>query len=108
MSARIRRHPQALLDLEHTATWLGADDAAVALRVLDAVERTVRWLAAHPELGRARELRHAWLRGVRSFPVGGFEKHLVLYRPVADGIEVLRVRHGARDLLEEPDDSPER
>ncbi|MBI4604738.1 MAG: type II toxin-antitoxin system RelE/ParE family toxin [Planctomycetes bacterium] len=28
----------------------------------------------------------------------GFEQHLVFYRPVEDGIEVVRVLHGARDL----------
>lgn len=73
----------------------------MALRFLDAVELTLRTLARHPELGRTRAFRHAWLRGVRSFPVIGFEKHLVLYRPTADGIEVLRLLHGAREMPED-------
>ena len=28
-----------------------------------------------------------------------FRNHIVFYRPVADGIEILRVLHGARDLV---------
>ena len=35
---------------------------------------------------------------LRFFPVSRFKKYLVFYRPVAGGIEVLRVLHGARDL----------
>jgi plasmid stabilization system protein ParE len=41
------------------------------------------------------------LTGVRSFPVHGFESHLVFYRSMdrgGAGIEILRVLHGARDL----------
>ena len=30
--------------------------------------------------------------------VKGFEKYLVFYRPLKDGIVVLRVIHGARDI----------
>ena len=30
--------------------------------------------------------------------IKGFEKHLIFYRPAADGIEVIRVIHGARDI----------
>ena len=50
----------------------------------------------------ARELpyehEHPTLAGVRVFPVSRFKKYLVFYRPVADGIEILRVLHGARDI----------
>jgi len=38
------------------------------------------------------------MSGSRVFPVRGFGKHLVFYRPVEDGIEILRVIHGARDI----------
>ena len=38
------------------------------------------------------------LEGLRVWRIQGFEKHLIFYRPVADGIEIVRVLHGARDL----------
>jgi len=36
---------------------------------------------------------------MRLFTISGFDKMLVLYRPVENGIEVLRVIHGSRNLL---------
>jgi toxin ParE1/3/4 len=32
------------------------------------------------------------------YPVRGFERHLVFYRERDDGIEIVRVLHGARDI----------
>jgi toxin ParE1/3/4 len=39
--------------------------------------------------------RDELVTNVRSFPVGNY---LIFYRPVNQGIEVLRVLHGARDI----------
>jgi len=50
------------------------------------------------ELGPLRTFGRIDLSGLRSLPVQGFEKHLVFYRPPKEGIEVVRVLHGARDL----------
>jgi toxin ParE1/3/4 len=49
-------------------------------------------LAEHPGAGPARD---ELMRGLRSFPVGNY---LLLYRPAIDGIELVRVSHGARNL----------
>jgi toxin ParE1/3/4 len=95
---RLRRHPQALFDIEESAVYIGQDAPKAALRFLDAVETTLRLLAENPELGPARDFGRRELAGLRFFPVKGFEKHLVFYRPLEHGIEVLRVLHGARDL----------
>jgi len=35
---------------------------------------------------------------LRSFPIGSY---LIFYRPVEDGIELIRVLHGARDITPE-------
>jgi toxin ParE1/3/4 len=32
------------------------------------------------------------------FPMRGFSKHLIFYRPLSNGAEIVRVIHGARDL----------
>jgi toxin ParE1/3/4 len=45
-------------------------------------------------MGRAREELASELR---SFPV---RRYVVFYRPLVDGIEVVRVLHGARDVTE--------
>lgn len=43
-------------------------------------------------MGRMREILSA---GLRSFPVG---RYVIFYRPLQDGIDVVRVLHGTRDL----------
>ena len=51
-----------------------------------------------PELGAARSFANPKLAGLRMWPIKGFEKQLVFYRPVKEGIEVIRVLHAARDI----------
>ncbi|HUB25377.1 MAG TPA: type II toxin-antitoxin system RelE/ParE family toxin [Tepidisphaeraceae bacterium] len=41
---------------------------------------------------------HPRLVSVRSWRVKGFPNYLILYEPVDDGILVLAIIHGARDL----------
>lgn len=57
-------------------------------RLNEAFER----LASMPGLGRSQEHRRPDLR---SWPVGSY---LIFYRPLADGVEVVRVLHGSRDV----------
>jgi toxin ParE1/3/4 len=92
------RYPKALSDVEESAVYIGLDNPEAALRFLDAVESTLRLLVKNPDVGPARTFDGNNLSGFRSFPVKGFDKHLVFYRPTEHGIEVLRVLHGARDL----------
>jgi toxin ParE1/3/4 len=50
-------------------------------------------LAGNPEIGRLRpELS---VQGLRSFPV---QTHVIFYLAQQDGIEVVRVLHGSRDI----------
>jgi len=99
-SSRVARYPQAERDIERQVDYylfeVGAPDAAE--RFVVALEDTLKLLAKNPELGARREFARPELSGMRSFPVKSFEKHLVFYRPINAGIEVLRVMHGARDF----------
>ena len=69
----------------------------IAARFLDAFEATVRELAPRPWIGSPRENLHFPFYGVRSWPVRGFRKRLIFYRPIRGGIEVLHMLHAARD-----------
>ena len=82
------------------AIWafIAEDNPDAATRLVEAAHETFKMLAANPELGRRGKFRHPRLRGVRSFRVSGFDKYLILYRAVSQGIQVLHVYHGARDL----------
>ena len=70
----------------------------VAQRFFAQAEATFTRLAGMPGMGAPYEHEHPALAGVRVFPVSRFKKYLVFYRPVADGIEIVRVLHGARDI----------
>jgi toxin ParE1/3/4 len=51
-----------------------------------------------PGIGRAWESDEPRLADVRVYPVPRFRNFLIFYRPIENGIEVLTVVHGARDL----------
>jgi len=89
--------PAADQDLDEQAVYyLERAASKTATRWYDQAAATFEFLAGHPEI-RAQTPREA-LRGIRSWPVSGFERHDVFYRPIEEGIEVVRVLHGAQDL----------
>jgi len=87
-----RLTPEASRDLEEIADFLAEDDAFAAARLVDAIEEKCRALAAMPGMGRARD---EFAPGLRSSLSG---RYLVFFRPVDDGIQVIRIVHGSRDL----------
>ena len=50
-------------------------------------------------MGWNPKLRLPELHGLRLFRVAGFEKILILYRPLENGVEILRVIHGSQNVL---------
>ena len=56
-------------------------------------------LAGQPEAGYRFFVRRPELQGMRRFPLSdGFEKSPLFYFPLKEGIELVRVVHGNRDL----------
>lgn len=68
------------------------------MRFVEAATATFLRLLELPEVGRWRAAQSPALEGCRSLAIQGFENHIVFYRPIETGVEVLRVLHGARDL----------
>lgn len=63
--------------------------------VLDDFDEKIAMLAGYPEAGRTRDDLH---RGLRQFPSSSY---LIFYTLNAGELEVRRVMHGARDIVEE-------
>jgi toxin ParE1/3/4 len=89
---RIERTAQAEEDLIELWVYIGHDNVRAADRLLDEIEERFHLLADEPRLGRERpdiapELRYLPVRG-----------YLILYRPISEGIEIVRVVHGARNI----------
>jgi toxin ParE1/3/4 len=71
----------------------------VADRFLQAADNTLQLLARQPESGSKFFVRKTELQGMRKFPISeGFEKILLFYFPLRDGVDLVRVVHGNRDL----------
>lgn len=96
-SRRIIKRPRAYQDLDEQAAYLQRESPRVAIRFLEAADAAFASLAERPTIGRVYDPDNPRLAGVRTFLISGFP-HLIFYRPLDDGIEVLRVLHGARDL----------
>jgi toxin ParE1/3/4 len=89
---------QSEADIEEIALYIACDDVVAATRFVDACFRAFDDLLRMPGMGSSRTFENPSLRGIRSWPVHGFDKHLIFYRATAKGIEVIRVVHGARDI----------
>jgi toxin ParE1/3/4 len=90
---QILRTPEAYGDLEEIWQYLASEGSeAVADGMLDLFEARCSLLSDFPEMGRQRP---EFGSSVRSLSVGSY---LIFYRPFKDGIEVLRVLHGAQDI----------
>jgi toxin ParE1/3/4 len=91
--------PAADRDLDEQAGYL-AEHASleIALRFYDAASESISFLAKSPGVGAPYESGNPALAGVRIWRVNGFSKHLIVYRPIEEGIEVVRVLHGNRDI----------
>ena len=59
---------------------------------VDRLDTKLHLLAPQPLMGRSRDELSP---GVRSLPFG---RYVILYLPLADGIDVVRVLHSARDI----------
>jgi toxin ParE1/3/4 len=96
---RILLLPGANADLDGSAEYYTSEGGLeVGLRFFSACQRTFEWLLENPGAGSPKAFRNPRLAGLRMWPVRGFEKHLVFYLSAEDGIRVVRVLHGARDI----------
>jgi toxin ParE1/3/4 len=49
-------------------------------------------------MGGLWESTNPALAGLRAWPIPRFQNCVIYYRPIRDGIEVVRVLHGAQDV----------
>ena len=91
---RIDRSPRAKADVLSIGRYIAEQSGShtTAYRFLDKIDERIKFLAHHPMAGEARPDLAA---NARAFPVGNY---VLFYRPISDGIQVLRVLHGARDI----------
>jgi toxin ParE1/3/4 len=95
---RIVVRPRADFDLDEQAEYIAQDSVAVARRFYEAAEKAFERLAGMPGMGGSWESRDPKYADLRMWPIPGFGKHLIFYRVIADGVEIVRILHSARDI----------
>jgi toxin ParE1/3/4 len=87
--------PKAQDDLDDIWDTIARDDIEAATRMLAAIRQRFPRLADFPELGRASD----YLPGLRRMVV---RPYIIFYRSLErrgeDGVQIVRVLHGARNL----------
>jgi toxin ParE1/3/4 len=78
-----------LIEIWH---FIANDSPDAADRFLSLIGQKCELIATSPEMGRRRD---ELALGLRSFPVG---RYLIFYRPIEDGIEIVRVLSSYRDI----------
>lgn len=84
--------PLAEADLLDIWDFTAEDSEANADRFLDVLHQKLQVIAQTPGMGRGREELSP---GLRSFP---FRNYILFYQVTEDGIDVVRVIHGSRDI----------
>ena len=84
--------PEADADLIEIWIYIAEDSSSAADRLLDRINNIYQIVAENPMMGQSRE--HL-APGLRSFPMGNY---LIFYRPVENGIEIVRVLNASRDI----------
>ena len=96
----IIKRPLARSDLSEIWDYIADDNETRADAFVDIIDQKFQALASYSNMGRSRDELE---EGPRSFPVG---RQVIFYRVIAEGVEIIRVLHGSRDLdaIFNPDD----
>ena len=91
--AKVHYSSLAAKDLLENAEYIARDKPDAAYYWVEAIEDTCARLAANPEMGERRSIRN--LGHCCSFTCG---KYVIFFRGVSDGVEIIRIVRGDRDL----------
>jgi toxin ParE1/3/4 len=83
---------RARADLVEIWDYIADDSETQADAFIDNIDRRLRLLAEKPNLGRVRD---ELAENMRSFLVG---RYVIFYIVIQNGIQIVRILHGARDL----------
>lgn len=89
---RVLLRPQAEVDVQDIWAFIAEDNMVAADEWVDQLDAKMRLWATQPLMGRARD---ELAPGIRSLAFG---RYVVFYLALPDGIDVVRVLHGSRDI----------
>jgi toxin ParE1/3/4 len=96
-SPRYHVRPSAADDIVAIFQTIDQNQPTAADRFVAELDRTFELLATMPRLGTVRRVSGR-LKGLRSWPLTSVGPYVIFYIPRSDGIDVIRIIHGARDV----------
>lgn len=90
--AKLIISPAARQDLVDILEYIARDKPLAAANWVETIEQKCELIAATPDFG---EIRPELGVNIRSSSVG---RYVIFFRPITDGIEVVRVISGDRDI----------
>lgn len=84
--------PEASQDLEEIIDYFASRNVEAGERFVEEFEKKCKYLANFPNMGRSYANIKSFLRGIP------LDSYIILYRVIKDGIEIVRVVSGYRDL----------
>ena len=96
--ARVLKRDAAKRNLIRHFVYL-AENASLetARHFRDAARDAFNQLSEMPEMGSPGNVRQSKFAGVRLWRVGGFERYIIAYHPLKDGVVIDRVFHASQD-----------
>ena len=96
---RILKHEQVRQDLVEIYAYLARRSERSARRFLDEARSAFTRIAEMPGIGRRWESPVPALRDMRVTAISRrFHDYLIFYRPVKNGVQIVTILHGARNL----------
>jgi toxin ParE1/3/4 len=92
LNGRVQKSSRAESDLIEIADFIASENINAALRWVDEIDQLFRLLAENPFLGELVENLSPEVRRQT------FGKYLVFYKPTDEGIVIVRVLHGSREI----------
>lgn len=88
----ITKRPRAVSDLADIWDYIADDSEERADAFIETIDGKLKTLAGSPKIGRTRD---ELMKGIRSWSIG---RYVVFYFPLENGVEIIRVLHGSRDI----------
>ena len=82
----------AIQDLDEICTFIAQDNVKAASKLFDAIRKKCKLVAGFPNMGKS----YAWISP--DLLVFIIEDYIIFYYPRIDGIDIVRVIYGKRDL----------
>ena len=101
MACRVFRSPRATSDVRGHASEIAGNSRSAAERFARAYAKAQSQLADHPFSGMSAEYLNPGLAGLRKLTIPGFGNYLIFYKVKDEVVEIVRVLHGAQDVVAE-------